>query len=278
LRKLLLTGSLIAALSVACDSTTPVGPGTVTVTQTTSSTSTTSTSTTSTVAPVPVLTASFTVSPPTGKIGDQVMVNGSASSAAPGRRIVAYDWDFGDGRKKSGNPSSHDYDAEGTFAIILTVTDDAGQMAMTTRPVTIAGRNLVPRAEARFKAISGAAQNVPADLTLLFQLISGSSLVRMAVFKPLADPVYEIAPGSSYLRGDKTGGIIKGQFVGNVSPLNGKFTGSLTFVGNGCATERVYSGSVGDGLILTGGPLVSPDTACSPSPWPPMDMINMVKQ
>jgi hypothetical protein len=225
-----------------------------------------------------VLTASFTVAPATAKIGDQVMVNGSASFAGPGRRVVAYDWDFGDGRKKSGNPSSHDYDAEGTFPIILTVTDDAGQQAMATRSVTIAGRTLVPRAEARYKAISGAGVNVPADLTLLFQLISGSSLSRLTIITPLADPVYEIAPGSSYVRGDKTGGIIKGQFVGTVAPLNGKFSGSLTFVGNGCSTERVYAGSVGDGLVLNGGPLVSPDTACSPSPWPPMDTISMVKQ
>jgi len=264
LRKLLLSGSLIATMSAACDSTTPVGPGTVTVTQTTSTTSTTSTST-STI--VPVLTASFTVSPPTAKIGEQVMVNGAASFPAPGRRIVAYDWDFGDGRKKSGNPSSHDYDAEGTFPIILTVTDDAGQKAMTTRSVTITGRTLVPRAEARFKAVSGAAPNVPAEVTLVLQLISGSS-----------DPVYEVAPGSSYLRGDKAGGIIKGQFVGTVVPLNGKFAGSLTFVGSGCTTERVYSGSVGDGLILNGGPLIAPDTGCNPSPWPAMETISMVKQ
>ena len=68
LRKLLLSGSLIAALSVACESATPVGPGTVIVTQTTSTTTTTSTST-STIAPG--LTASFTVSPTTARIGSR---------------------------------------------------------------------------------------------------------------------------------------------------------------------------------------------------------------
>ena len=122
------------AFSAACGSEAPVGPGTVIVTQTTSTTTTTSTST-STVAPS--LTASFTVSPTTAPTGQQVMVNGSASFAAPGRRIVGFEWDYGDGTKKSGVTSSHDYDLPGTFPIILTVTDDAAQKAMATRSVTI---------------------------------------------------------------------------------------------------------------------------------------------
>ena len=105
-----------SALSAACGSEAPLEPGTVIVTQTTSTTTTTSTST-STVAPS--LTASFTVSPTTAPTGQQVMVNGSASFAAPGRRIVGFEWDYGDGTKKSGVTSSHDYDVPGTFPIIL---------------------------------------------------------------------------------------------------------------------------------------------------------------
>jgi hypothetical protein len=242
----------------------------VSVTQTTSTTSTTSTST-STIPPV--LTASFTVSPTTAQTGQQVMVNGGASFAAPGRRIVAHEWDFGDGVKKSGVTSSHDYDAPGTFPIILTVTDDAAQKALATQSVTITQGPPPANAQYQFAVIQPPpSPDVPADLTLLFQLLSAgaapsSFLSRATIIKPLADPTYNIAPGSFYVRSDKTGGIVKGQFVGTVVPLNGKFSGSLTYVSGACTTERVFSGVVGDFLEWTGGPLVVSDVSCAPTPW-----------
>jgi hypothetical protein len=272
LRKLLLSVSLIAALSVACENSTPVGPGaatagpgTVVVTQTTSSTTSTSTiaSTTSTVAPV--LTASFVVSPTAAKTGEQVMVNASASNAAPGRRIVLYAWDYGDGVKKEGVTSSHDYDNAGTFAIILTISDDAGQQATTTRMVTITAAPPPASGQAQFVVLQTPppTPDVPADLTLLFQLLTSGStsfLSRTTVLRPMADATYNIAPGSSYTRGDKSGGIIKGQFVGTLTPLNGKFSGSLTHAsGTNCVTERVFTGVVGDFLDWTGGAIVVPD-------------------
>ena len=146
----LLISVVLGVLSAACGSEAPVGPGTVTVTQTTSTTTTTSTST-STVAPS--LTASFTVSPTTAPTGQQVMVNGSASFAAPGRRIVGFEWDYGDGTKKSGVTSSHDYDVPGTFPIILdrhrrcraegdgdAVGDDYASAAGVERAIPVRGR------------------------------------------------------------------------------------------------------------------------------------------
>ena len=296
MRKLMLSVSLIAALSVvACENSSPVGPGavqegpgTVIVTQTTSSTTTTSTST-STIAPV--LTASFVVSPLTAPVGTQVQVNGSASSPAPGRRIVVYEFDFGDGVKKEGITASHDYDTPATFPIVLTVTDDAGQKAMATKSVTITPGVLIPppaNGQFQFKSTldPNVVPDVPADLTLLFQLLTGSSsafLSRTTIIRPMADATYNVAPGSSYLRGDKNGGIVKGQFVGTLTPaLNGRFAGSLTFVAGSCSTERVFTGPISaDGLAWTAGPLVTPD--CSggqtgiPVAWN-YTQVNMVKK
>src|SRR6202008_4989192 len=93
---LLTAGVLLAAFLVACDTKSPVGPGSVTL----------PTTTTSTVSANPAgsgqLTAAFTVSPTVASIGQQVSVNGSGSTAAAGRSVVAYDWNFGNGVTKSG--------------------------------------------------------------------------------------------------------------------------------------------------------------------------------
>ena len=124
---------------------------------------------------------------------------------------------------------------------------------------------------------------VPADLTLLFQLLSAAEapswfLSRTNSVRPLADSSYTIAPGSSYVRTDKTGGIVKGQFVGTVAPtLNGKFSGSLTYVSGACTTERIFTGVVGEFLEWTAGPLVVSDVGCKPTPWT-YDKFSMVKK
>lgn len=83
-------------------------------------------------------TASFTFSPAAPRFGQAVFFNAVASTAAPGHRIVAYDWDFGTGRAGYGMTVSKTYDIdlippgaisgdEITFNVTLTVTDDTFQ-------------------------------------------------------------------------------------------------------------------------------------------------------
>ena len=127
---------LFAALLVGCENKTPVGPGTVTVTQTTSSTTTIPTTTTSIA---PATRALLTASPNPATVGQQVHVDGSGSMALPGRSLISYAWNFGDGTMKTGVTSQHDYDAPGTYTIVLTVTDDAGQKATGSLPVMVGG-------------------------------------------------------------------------------------------------------------------------------------------
>ena len=79
--------------------------------------------------------------PYTGTTGQPVSFDGSASSDADGT-IVAYEWDFGDGSTGSGASPSHSYQAAGTYAVSLGVTDDAGltSTASTTMVVNDALR------------------------------------------------------------------------------------------------------------------------------------------
>jgi hypothetical protein len=86
-------------------------------------------------ATVPI--ARFTFSPTNATINQVVTFNASASSAAPGRALVSYGWDFADGTIKSGVNVTHDFATRGCRKVTLTVSDNTGQGATTKQPVTI---------------------------------------------------------------------------------------------------------------------------------------------
>lgn len=105
----------------------------LTVTDDRGTSATTSQSVVVTASPAPK--AEFTFSPTEPRFGQQVFFNAAASTAGPGRRIVAYDWDFGTGRTGTGLTVAKRYDIdlippgsvtgdEASFNVTLTVTDD----------------------------------------------------------------------------------------------------------------------------------------------------------
>jgi PKD repeat protein len=89
--------------------------------------------------------ASFTASPTTAAVDEDVFFNASASQAAPGRTIVDYEWTFGDGVRAHGVLESHSYSAVGSYNVVLTVTDDAGKTG-TTSTLVIVGEGTGPTA------------------------------------------------------------------------------------------------------------------------------------
>ena len=82
--------------------------------------------------------AAFTVSPSDPVAGQEVNVNAVLSKAAPGRRIVGFEWDFGDGTTESGETASHVYDLPGNYVITLRVTDDLGRTGAAAEEITVA--------------------------------------------------------------------------------------------------------------------------------------------
>jgi PKD repeat protein len=138
MRKLLLLTPFIVALALACKSEAPVGPGVVKVTETTTSVPTTTTTT------IPVATVSvFAFSPQTPEVLQIVNFDGSLSTPGTGRTIVRYNWDFGDGTLKTGVKVTHDYEVSGVYLTTLVVTDDAGQTARSSQPITV--RPVIPK-------------------------------------------------------------------------------------------------------------------------------------
>jgi PKD repeat protein len=83
-------------------------------------------------------TASFVFSPTSPGINQPIVFNASASTAAPGRTLVRYDWNFGSGAPQSGVTVTKSYDVAGTYNVVLTVTDDVGQTDTETRAVQVA--------------------------------------------------------------------------------------------------------------------------------------------
>ena len=84
--------------------------------------------------------ADFVFSPTAPKAGQQIFFNAAASTAAPGHRLVAYDWDFGSGRTGTGLTVAKGYDTPGTYSVTLTVTDDTFQpsgVGVVTKTVTV---------------------------------------------------------------------------------------------------------------------------------------------
>ncbi len=103
-------------------------------------------------------TASFTATPSSGTAPLAVSFNASASTDPDGS-IATYSWNFGDGGTTSGtsNTASHTYATAGTFTVTLTVTDNGGASASTTRSVQVDTTNLPPTASFQFSPTGGAA-------------------------------------------------------------------------------------------------------------------------
>lgn len=81
--------------------------------------------------------AAFSVSPTDSLVNQPVNFNASASAATPGRTIVSYEWDFGDGVFGTGRVASHAYGLARSYVVTLTVKDDSGKKATATQTVVV---------------------------------------------------------------------------------------------------------------------------------------------
>jgi len=104
-------------------------------------TSVSTTVTNLTVGTSAVPTANFTISPANAGIGTNVQFNAAASTATPGRQIVSFTWDLGDGTFTEGVVVQHAYTVPGSYVVTLAVTDDAGKRGVLSRTLEIGDLN-----------------------------------------------------------------------------------------------------------------------------------------
>lgn len=82
-------------------------------------------------------TALFNLTPESGEAPLSVNVNAAASSDSDGQ-ITAYEWEISDGRNATGQTQSWTFDSAGTYTITLTVHDNQGLSASSSKTVTVA--------------------------------------------------------------------------------------------------------------------------------------------
>ncbi len=70
-------------------------------------------------------------------VGGPVQFSGQRSSAAPGRSIVNYQWDFGNGLGSNNVNPVVTYNAPGQYVVTLQVFDDLGQMGQSSVNITV---------------------------------------------------------------------------------------------------------------------------------------------
>ncbi len=91
----------------------------------------------------PLARFSFTPTEPT--VGETVTFDAS-SSRDPDGKIVSYLWDFGDGTTAQDVTTSHAFQQEGEYDVILQVMDDRGASSSLTKTIRVAPLNKLPMA------------------------------------------------------------------------------------------------------------------------------------
>jgi PKD repeat protein len=94
-------------------------------------------------------TASFTFSPTNPLVNQWISFDGRGSSDPDGT-ITAWAWNFGDGATGTGSQIQKRYSSGGTYTVALTVTDNRGATATTTRTVVVGTPNQPPVASFTF--------------------------------------------------------------------------------------------------------------------------------
>lgn len=92
----------------------------------------------------------FTFSPASPGVNEAVFFNASTSTPGSGHSIASYRWTFGDGGTGSGVTVSHAFATAGTYAVQLTVTDEAGQSVTSPATSITPGNPPLPKADFTF--------------------------------------------------------------------------------------------------------------------------------
>jgi hypothetical protein len=91
--------------------------------------------------PVPAtlgpLAPQITYSPTDPVPGTKILFDALSSQTSAGVRIIEYWWDYGDGNNGNGVVASHAYQLPYTYMVRLTVRDNYGRTATTTKEVTV---------------------------------------------------------------------------------------------------------------------------------------------
>src|SRR3989454_1034843 len=115
----------------------------------------TSQQTVTVTSPPSPLSASFTFSPSSPQVGQQVTFTASASG---GTTPYTFNWAFGDGSTGTGQSTTHTYSSPGTFTVTLTVKDSSASQQATSSQQSITVTSPPPPLTASFSFTPSAPQ------------------------------------------------------------------------------------------------------------------------
>ncbi len=188
--------------------------------------------------------ASFVTDPVIGTPGGWIQFNASASSDSDG--IASYAWNYGDGRTSTVGPTDwHQYSSAGSYTVTLTVTDNLGAAASTTRVIQIGSTNQPPTA----------AFTVPTPLTV-------SAPARFDASASVDPDGWIVSYQWSY--GDGTTAQGPTSVAYKTYGTTGTFPVTLTVTDNGGATNSTTQ------LVQVGSPLQAPVALITYSPSSPV--------
>jgi PKD repeat protein len=93
------------------------------------------------VIPADGLQPRFTFTPGAPTDHQNVLFDASTSTAPSNNPIVAYSWNFGDGRTASGISTTHSFNTPGTYVVTLTVADQYNRTATMSQTIDVGGGN-----------------------------------------------------------------------------------------------------------------------------------------
>ena len=195
--------------------------------------------------------------PYSGFVGDAISFDGSGSTDTDGS-VVRYDWNFGDSTTSAdaGPSPSHIYSAAGTYAITLTVIDDAGESDSATSTATVADQAPTADGETQYGSYCASCHGVPwtepavdSSLTGVRRLAGARQCsIDGSIFGTYVFP--DGAPGMQFLQEIASNGAIDTAAIAEY--LNSQLvTGEQYYVTAcaGCHGEDGSGGRTGEGVI-----------------------------
>ncbi|WP_372710392.1 PKD domain-containing protein [Arthrobacter rhombi] len=204
--------------------------------------------------------------------GMSAAFDASASTGGGGANVTNYSWDFGDGSgKESGKTLSHTYAEPGKYSVALTVKNESGLVASTTKQVTVAAPHAAPVASltheatglsVAFDGTGSTASDAATIASYAWNFGDGESASG-------AKPEHQYAEAGTYtvtlVATDSTGSksepvsaevtvehaVPVAKFGHDVTGLSAVFDGSGSTASDG-ATVASYAWDFGDGKSATG--------------------------
>ncbi len=142
-----------------------------------------------------------------------------ADSYDPDGQIAKFNWDFGDGFQSNEISPIHTYADDGTYTVILTVTDNLGTTSQDLVQITVTN----PEPQAKIDAAPAAG---PAPLEVIFSAANSLDPAGLLLPEALTFFIWDLGDGAS----------AAGRRISHTYTQAGNYTATLTVVDDDGAT------------------------------------------